>query len=276
MTRHQSLYSYLAVALLMAALSAGCSYRPLAKHERMGSSKDKVRELDSGSLDSCRVAVGGVILSRYAAIDRFCGVDIPPAEFDYRAQADLWSHHLSMPLQGYAPRFSTWAWPTVTTIVPEEPMAEVHELFASLAILRPDRLALLHEAMPEIDFLVIARIDYNLLEDRSLIQGSGLRGSIGRTIEVTLECYDLRTGESVWRSTDKSHAFGDNVKSAAEDNSRVNVMRPDGGGTEVGIEGVTVSAPALDGMLRNSLDSLVSSMVRSAAVYTEDIDTVGG
>lgn len=248
----------LAPALLLAvAVAGGCSYRELADTRRAGSSAHNLRDMERSSLEGAQVVVGGVVLGAYAPLDDLCGVDPGITAEDYLAQADAWSHCLHTALAAHADHFSIWPWPEVRDRVSPTDLATTLKVFAGLAVLRADRLSPVREAFPQADFLLIARVDYNVLEDRSLTQASGLSGSIGRTVEITLECYDLESLSPVWRTTQREHDFGKHIGLEGGQDPHTRVRRLENGQTNVEVPGITASAPLLEDMIGGTLRKLV-------------------
>jgi len=240
------------ISLFLATLLTGCSWYPLTKHQRKGSSAEKIDQTSEVSWESAGIAVGGVVLGPEAPLDHLCGIPVPYHEFDYGEQSDMWAYYLY--------------WPTVRDQVPDSTTGKLHEVFAHMGVLRPERLQPFLESFPLADFLVIARVDYIFLEHRTR-QASGLHSSIGRTIEVTLECYDLHTGKSVWRSTKKKHSNGKKLGPIDDSENRAMVHKMDDGDVDVGVPGTSVSAPTLDEMIPKCINSLVASMLGSKSSF---------
>ena len=258
------------VGLLVAmTLATGCSFRELAKHERTGSSANPQFIFNGTPMEQSEIIIGGVVLGSRARLDKLCAVDPGITEGDVLAQADGWSHNLRAPLIVVSDRVTVWPWPEVRDRVPESELVATLEVFASGGILRPNRLAPIQAAFPTADHLVIARVDYNLMEDRSLIQASGLRGSIGRTIEVTLECYDLKTATSAWRVTKRRHNFGKHLTQDNPDEHHVSVLRDTEGNVDLEVPGVTASAPGLEDMIAETIDVLVLRLLDATRVQGE-------
>lgn len=254
------------ISLFLATLLTGCSWYPLTKHQRKGSSAEKIDQTSEVSWESAGIAVGGVVLGPEAPLDHLCGIPVPYHEFDYGEQSDMWAYYLYSALDKHSEKTTIYTWPTVRDQVPDSTTGKLHEVFAHMGVLRPERLQPFLESFPLADFLVIARVDYIFLEHRTR-QASGLHSSIGRTIEVTLECYDLHTGKSVWRSTKKKHSNGKKLGPIDDSENRAMVHKMDDGDVDVGVPGTSVSAPTLDEMIPKCINSLVASMLGSKSSF---------
>lgn len=256
-------HAAIGIAVMM-AMAAGCSYRELAAHERTGTSARPLIAFKGAPVAKLDIVIGGVVLGSGARLDDLCGVDPALTESDLLAQADAWSRILLDAMTAGPEKVSVWPWAEVRNRLAAGEIEAYLGVFASGGVLRPERLAPVRAAFPSATHLAVARVDYNLLEDRSLIQASGLRGSIGRTIEVTLDCYELDPGTSAWRATRRVHDFGKHLKGDNPDDHHVRVRRDSGGNVDVEVPGVTASAPRLEDMIADAVDALVMRMLAAA------------
>jgi len=156
-------------------------------------------------------------LGTLAELDRQSEIGHDEQNFDLRYQTDTWSPIIYGPLLAGRRGADVWSWSALRENIPVDSITEVQLYFSRGEVVQPSLLKQLAADLPEISYLVLTRIDKNeigigrMLADihsRAGIENNDFRppedslmnsAKVRRKVKVTLEVYDLRSGESVWR-----------------------------------------------------------------------------
>ena len=253
-----------ALMLLVAgATCTGCSlFVPKHRYDRVGTAGESVAKKNVAAGDSLVLAVGGFVAGPQAHWDQFVGVpesELP--EFGVLAQSRFWAHHVTTALRTRAARGDeVIGWSTLVDAVPTKTLTDILVVFASGGEVRANRIRDLHQDLPRARYLVLGRLDYNFAEYRGA-SSAGMRGSLGRSIDVTLECYDLRDGQAVWRRSRQAFRTGGVGVEVREEDSHAILMPRNNGNRDVGITGTTVDTPDLDEMITAVVGKLASQLL---------------
>jgi hypothetical protein len=257
-----------ACALLLCAMMVpGCA----GKVETIHTAAD----FDPAALETGIVALGGFVVATRLATDPAQEPPTGVAVDDPLAQSDAWSPLLYGRFLTDAPRVRTWPWSQVSGRVEPAHLAEAHAMIARGGVLRRDQLDELAAELPEVRYLAFARLDRNEvelqpsteqaartswereeLENDTQIRDRSLTAR--RTVAVTLDLYDLRTGRSVWTTTASVEAgelYNFEEAQATEATGEL------ADNPAVRVRGTPRQGPALDGVLEKACGKLVESLL---------------
>jgi len=166
----------------------------------------------------------------------------------------------------------------VQTTVDSVQLSEVYRSFSRGGMLPPDQVKGLAQSLPDIRYLVLARIDANTvefcentpvpLEDQMAQDGRDVHAnSQGRAIRsqrkatVTMEIYSLEDGTAVWSGQveRKDTDLYANEVSTTPDGFQV--QKKEGELPEIEVDGSQLRAPGLDGILSAACEALVRDLV---------------
>jgi|GEM_PF-6076435 len=267
------------LVLLVLAL-AGCSSTG-GKVETAYTEPDfSPADLREGSL-----AIGGVVLGDKVDIDAHAGI---PAMFSNDDQSLEWSPALAVGVMTKAPEVRLLSYAAVRDQVPAGFLANIQGTYARRGLIKPEALSRVAENLPGTHWLLLARVDASILEGESVYEGSstqggratrvddngelqtrpnetgeverevGMFGTVGRTVTMTLDIYDLRNQRSVWTGNVTRHhkAPGGPRTDAAERKLQLD----EAGATPV-VAGSSLAAPALGPVVSDCCQDLAGIMV---------------
>lgn len=231
--------------------------------------------------DGARYAVGGFVLGTDVTLDSQAEIGSGVVNTDPRLQTDAWAAHLYGPLLTARGGQDVWAWSALRDNIPADTITAVQAAYAAGKALPPQLVRPLAADLPEITYLVLARIDRNDIEigaNTPAVLGNQLANQsrdphaktdlmtrtvkTRRTVTVTMDVWDLRRGRSVWSSTvtrNKTELYG----AGDEDAEQSLVVTPpaaDGTPPEIRIKGASLTMPELDALLDEACRDLVGNL----------------
>lgn len=200
--------------VLFAALLAACAGRVETVHTSPGFAR--------ADLAAGRLGVGGVVLASRLALDPALAAPAGVPAGDVLAQADVLAGQLYGPLLAAGPGVPVWPWPAVREACGDSLLAGVLGAFARGSVLRPAQLAPLADALDQVRYLALARVEKDEITLHEGVEAAVRKqrardgrdvhaGSLDpalktrRKLTVTLDVYDLAAGRSVWTATAERH-----------------------------------------------------------------------
>ncbi len=231
--------------------------------------------------DGARYAVGGFVLGPQAELERQSELGAAYRNSDVGVQTDAWAPSLYGALLSGRTGLEVWSWPAVRDNVPADEITALQLAYAAGETLPPAQFSRLAADLPGITYLVLARLDRNEVEIGSNAPGSlgsqvvddsrdphGVTDSMARTIKtrrtvvVSLDVYDLRTGRSVWSGhTDRKKT--ELYSPEDRDEGAELVVTPseeEGGAPEIRVKGASLAMPELEELLADACVGLVGSL----------------
>jgi hypothetical protein len=260
--------------ILCLFLLGGCGGKVEQTHRAAG--------YDPLAADGMKYAVGGFVLGAGVEVVPETG-DAPLSGFadDPAAQSDAWAPALYGPLLAMRGGRDVWDWSALRDNIPTDEITALQTAIARGEVPAAGSLAKVAGDLPDITYLAVARLDRNeimvsntaptgLRTDQSDPGGdvgapsNSLLGTvrIRRTVEVTLEVFDLRGGRSVWRgSVERQRTELLSSKSITESEDLV-VIPPTGEDElpEIRVKGTALAAPALEDLLAEACEALVGNL----------------
>ncbi|MFT7700139.1 MAG: hypothetical protein ACI8S7_001979 [Candidatus Krumholzibacteriia bacterium] len=259
------------VVLFLLAIS-GCS----GKVSRLHYAED----FDPLANDDAKYAIGGFVLSTLAELDRQAEIGTDEQIASLRFQTDTWAPAIYGPFLAGRRGIDVWSWSALRENIPADTITQVQLDFSRGEVVQPSLLKLVAADLPDITYLVLARIDENEVSiSRSLPDVNNRIGldnndarppadSLGntaksrRTVKMTLEVYDLRSGRSVWRGDVKREITELLAGDAMIENQDL-VVTPseeEDGLPEIEVNSASVKFPLLDNVLADACAALVSDL----------------
>jgi len=238
-------------------------------------------DLREGSL-----AIGGVVLGDKVEVDAHAGI---PAMFSTDDQSLEWGPALAAGVMTKAPDVTLMSYVAVRDQVPAGFLANIQGTYARRGLIKPEALTRVAENLPGTNWLLLARVDASILEGESVYEGKstqggqsvnsgssdqtdlgtlphetgeverevGMFGTVGRTVRMTLDIYDLRQQRSVWTgSVERHHKAPGGPRTADEDRK---LQLDDSGATPV-VAGSSLAAPALEPVVADCCQDLSGSL----------------
>ena len=260
-------------AILLLLLVVGCSGRLTHLHQAEG--------YDPLARDGARYAIGGFVLRVGEELDGQADVPAAVRNGEVQAQTDTWAPVLYGAMLTGRADLEIWAWPAVRDNIPADAITALQRAYAEGRLLPPARFTQLATDLPDITYLVLARLDRNEVEIGSNVPGStgsqvtddsrdphGVNDALIRTVKtrrrvtVTLDVYDLRTGLSVWSGQaerEKTELYSPGPKDKSED-LVVTPATEEGGTPEITVKGASLAMPELADVLSDACTALVGML----------------
>lgn len=214
-----------------------------------------------GTMRGQTLAVGGVVLYRGVRLDEFCAVDVPPRDLTVSIQADLWTPLLVEAATRLAPEVEIIGWAPVLTQVPERLREETYIDLATRTSIQPKLLNEWSAALGRANYFMLGRIENTWPDATGQSDWTLGAGTRGRVAVVTLEVYDLKSGQAVWtRQLQRHVTIG--APRGEDDRDARNV--PDDGPRRdtsgVVSQGTTTHVPPLADALTQTFRALVGKL----------------
>ena len=237
-------------------------------------------QFDAKELQMRPVAIGGVILGRGVGLDEAALIGEGDQNQDLWFQADTWSDYLFRSFLTQSPEVLVWPWSTVSAQADSAALAVVHEVFARRGIIKPDQLNALGRSIPEVGYLVLARIESNQLTTeqsmRSLIDAQRAKDgrdahpetgryifSMKRTVQVGMEVYDLFLGTLEWRGTvtrDRNELFGNQEIQEEDGGVQAQTTGKSAQNPPFNVKGSSMHESCIDDLLAEICEALVRKL----------------
>jgi hypothetical protein len=238
-------------------------------------------DYDPLAQDGAKYAVGGFVLGSQTTLDSQAEIGSGAENSDPRAQTDAWANELYGPLLAGRAGLNVWAWSALRDNIPADTITAVQAEYAKGSGLPPEMITPLAADLPEITYLVLARIDRNDIEI-----GSNTPAVLGnqaanesrdphaetdmmtrsvktrRIVKVTMNVFDLRSGRSVWSGAvtrNKTELYSP----SEEDLDQKLVVTPsteEGAAPEIRVKGASLAMPELDALLGEACRDLVGNL----------------
>ena len=260
-------------AVLFLLLTAGCAGKVANTYKAEG--------YDPLAADGARYAVGGFVLGARAQLDRQAEYGTAAENADRGRQTDAWAPLLYGPLSAGRSDLIVWPWPAVRDNLPADGITALQEAYARGSVLPAGLVTALAADLPEVTYLVLARIDRNEIEiGENMPTATGVQpNSDGRepydatsqmtrtiktrrTVAVTLDVFELSSGRSVWTGTaerNQTDLYSSNEKSGGDD-LVVTPATEAGAPPEIRVKGASLDMPDLDGVLAEACAALVGNL----------------
>ncbi len=238
-------------------------------------------DYDPMARDGAKYAVGGFVLGAQAELDRQAEIGTPDQNADPRYQTETWAPVLYGPMLTRRDDLEVWAWTALRENIPVDTITAVQTAYARGSVMPPAMFTQVAGDLPDITYLVLARIDRNDIEI-----GSNTPANLGnqaaiesrdphtvvdqmtrtiktrRTVAVSLDVYDLRSGRSVWSSSVERN-LTELYSADNEDTGEELVVTPaveEGDLPEIMVKGASLAMPALDDVLAVACAALVKDL----------------
>ncbi len=238
-------------------------------------------QYDPLARDGARYAVGGFVLGVEAELERQSELGAAYRNADVRVQTDAWAPTLYGALLTGRADLEVWSWPAVRDNIPADVITALQTAYAAGDELPAAQFRLLAADLPDITYLVLARLDRNDVEI-----GSNQPGVTGnqivddsrdphsrndslvrtvktrRTVVVSLDVFDLRTGQSVWsgHTERKKTELFDPGERDGGDELVVTPSPIPGEPPEIRVKGASLPMPELEGLLADACAGLVGML----------------
>lgn len=263
------------MAVLFLFLAGGCG-KVANVHHAAG--------YDPLARDGTRYAVGGFVLDNRLALDGQAAIGTAAENADPRHQTDTWAPLLYGPLLAAHEGRDVWAWSALRDNIPADAITAVQSAYAAGGVLPPEMFAAVARDLPDVTYLVLARIDRNDIEI-----GANTPGALGnqlanesrdphaetdmltrsittrRTVGVTLDVYDLPAGHSVWRGSvtrEKAELYSASDQDTGED-LVVTPATQEGAAPQIEIKGASLATPELSDVLAEACAALVAELFQA-------------
>ena len=235
---------------------------------------------DPLAADGTKYAIAAFVLGSHAELDRQAEIGTPTQNADPVYQTETWSPLLYGPFLTGRAGIDVWAWSALRDNIPADAITSVQVAYARGSVLPPDRFTQLAGDLPDITYLVLARIDRNDIEI-----GSNTPASLGnqvanesrdphaevdmrtrtiktrRTVVVAMDVYDLRSGLSVWSGSverEMTELFSANDEEVAS--LVVTPATEEGAQPDIQVKGASLDMPVLDDVLALACAALVENL----------------
>jgi len=270
--RKSSLTGWPVLAVLFLSSMIGCGGTVSRLHY--------AEDYDPVAQDGAKYAVGGFVLSTAAELDRQAEIGSDEQNASLRYQTDTWSPIIYGPLLAGRGGLDVWSWSALRENIPFDTITEVQKVFSRGEAVPPSLLQQVAADLPEITYLVLARIDENeisigrMLPDihnRSGFENNDFRPNADslmnsaksrRTVVVTLEVYHIRDGRSVWRGDverEQTILLGGDAMLASE-GLVVTPATEEDGLPEIQVNSAAVKFPPLADVLADACAALVTDL----------------
>ncbi len=263
------------MAVLFVFLFGGCSGKV--------ASRQHATDYEPLGQSEAKYAVGGFVLGEKAERENDDEGAVLSEYGDHREQTEAWAPLLYGPLLVGRSGLNVWSWSALRDNIPADAIAEVHQAYAVGGVMPQVYLKALAGDLPDITYLVLARLDRNEISiwelapanldnglgadagdapvlPRSLLQSVKTR----RKITVTMDVYDLRTGLSVWTGSvdrTKTELVGPDSVNMKED-VVVTPATEEGAPPEIRMKGPSVEMPGLNDLLAEASAALVNDLFK--------------
>ena len=238
---------------------------------------------DALARDGAKYAVGGFVLDTRLELDRQAEIGTAAENSDPRYQTDTWAPLLAGPLLAGREGLDVWAWSALRDNIPADAIAAVQTAYARGSVLPPEMFMPVARDLPEVTYLVLARIESNDIEigaNTPTALGNQLANEsrdphaetdmmarsikTRRTVGVSMDVYDLRTGRSVWRGSvtrEKTELYS----ASDQDIGAELVVTPateEGAAPEIEVKGASLAMPELSDVLDEACAALVAELFK--------------
>ncbi len=264
------------MAVLFVFLGAGCSGKV--------NSVQHAVDFDPLVQDGAKYAVGGFVLSEVANRQQGDEGEVSAHHGDHRQQTDAWSPLLYGPLLSQRSGLDVWSWSALRDNVPDASIDKLHRVYARAEPLSSNLVTAVADDLPNISYLVLARVDRNDIHIAELSQAIhttditakvdeelGVPGTLlnpvktRRTVVVTVDVFDLSTGRSVWTGTvqrSKAELVGPESVLQQEDLVVIPATE-EGEAPEIKLRGASLKMPDLENLLAAACGALVGDLFRA-------------
>ena len=248
------------------------------------SSVQYAADFDPLAADEAKYAVGGFVLGEKAEQKNDDDGETLSEHGDHRAQTDAWSALLYGPFLVARAGQNVWSWSALADNIPADAIAGVHQAYAVGGVMPQELLTALKGDLPDITYLVLARVDRNEISISEMAPAShsdGLDSDGGnvpatpsslrhpvktrRTVAVTMDVYDLHTGLSAWTGSVervKTELVGPDTVQKRED-LVVTPAAEEGAPPEIRLKGPSLEMPDLEDLLAEASAALVNDLFKT-------------
>jgi len=233
--------------------------------------------------DGTKYAVGGFVLDARLALDRQAEIGTSAENADPRYQTDTWAPLLSGPLLAAREGLDVWAWSALRDNIPADAITAVQAAYAVGSVLPPAMFTAVARDLPDVTYLVLARVDRNDIEigaNTPTALGNQLANEsrdphaeidlmtrsikTRRTVVVSMDVVDLRTGHSVWRGSvtrEKAELYSASDPDTGAD-LVVTPATEEGAAPEIEVKGASLAMPELSDVLGDACRALVAELFK--------------
>lgn len=265
-----SAFSLAGILLLLAGLGGGCAGSVQNVHQ--------AEDFDAARLRDSRLGVGGFVLGSRVQLDSSTLDDGARELVTHADQTDEWAPILYSQLLTQRRDLTTWPWPSVRDQVPADLLAAIHETFARGGVLDPEQVQQLRTYLPALDLMALGRVEGTTVSindndatdremqrmrdgDEATTASLSSTKSTRREAEMTLDIYDLHSGQLVWSGSVKRHRDQLYYPDADGNPGGVQVQPADGDNPgRILVGGKGVPAPPLAEVLEFLCEGLVQEL----------------
>ena len=234
--------------------------------------------------DGAKYAVGGFVLDTRLELDRQAEIGTAAENGDPHYQTDTWAPLLYGPLLAGREGLGVWAWSALRDNIPADAITAVQTAYARGGVLPPEMFAPVAKDLPEVTYLVLARINRNDIRIGANTPPSVLGNQVAnesrdphaetdlmtrsvktlRTIGLTMDVYDLRNGRSVWSGTVERQK-AELYSADDQDGEAELVVTPaseEGASPDIAVKGASLPMPELNDVLAEACGALVAELFK--------------
>ncbi len=263
---------WLGSAVLLLFLGTGCS--GVVKNVKQSP------DYDPGARDGAKYAVGCLVLGDKVELDRQAEIGTADQNADPGYQTDAWAPLLYGAMLAGREQLEVWSWGALRDNIPSDTITAIQKAYSWRDELPPEMFSSLAKDLPEITYLVLARVDNNELSiggnslaaagNQDVVESRDPHAAVRRSADVTvtkreltvtMDVIDLRTGLSVWRGVVKrygSELFS--MEEAAPGDLLVTPATEEGGSPDIQVSGTALDMPQFEDVLAVACGDLVKKL----------------